>query len=440
MHQLFEIFKAAGHELFFVGGFVRDKLRGVESDDIDFATSALPDETISILESAGFKAIPIGIEFGTIQTIVDGGKVEITTFRCNESYTKGSRKPGVVFGNTIEEDLSRRDFTFNAIAMREDGSLVDPFDGEFDLRRGIIRTPINPQVSFTDDPLRMLRACRFKARNMGDILGDTWGAMCELKHLVRELSSERVFEEMTKLLMSRHPSFGLIALADTGILGELFPELQTVVNFRKDQGKYHHLPVWEHTLLVVDSVLESHKNPELMWSAIFHDVSKPETHSVTDTGTHFYGHDHRGAEVWEGIAERLKTSTDFKGHVSQLIFEHQNLRGNRSDKAVRRLIHRLGDRLNNLIFLRRADILGHKPTLTKSSLDELQQLVLKIDRIRKTGAVTNKLPTGTGDRVAKALGIKPGPELGKVMKKLQQMVVDGDLPPDADFVAAAKEL
>src|SRR3990167_333602 len=156
MKRLFGIFNAAGHELFYVGGYVRDRLLNKESNDTDFATSALPEETVRLLVENGFKAIPIGIEFGTVQTMVDDLKVEITTYRCAESYTKGSRKPGVTFGNKIEEDLSRRDFTFNAIAMREDGSLVYPFNGAVDLKAGIIRTPIDPAISFGDDPLRML--------------------------------------------------------------------------------------------------------------------------------------------------------------------------------------------------------------------------------------------------------------------------------------------
>lgn len=459
--DLFDIFEKAGHELFFVGGFVRDLLLAKMHDDLDpdpncdrhrkafweraetgvidtdYATSARPEETIKILEGAGLKAIPIGIEFGTIQTIIDGNKVEVTTYRCDESYTKGSRKPGVVFGDNIEDDLRRRDFTFNAIAMRKDHSVVDPFGGYHDLVTGLITTPDEPHISFTDDPLRMLRACRFIARGMGQPDQSTGWALSQLRHEVHKLSAERVFEEMTKLLMSKTPSKGLEALAEFGLLRELFPELSTVRDFREDQGKYHHLPVWEHTLLVVDS---SHASPTVRWAALFHDIAKPMTWSRKGKDVHFYQHDRLGSEVWEDVAERLKTSKEFKEHISQLIYEHQNVRGAMGDKAIRRLIHRLGDRLQDLLLLREADIVGHKPSLMQSSLDDLNQLVRRVQAVQNEGTVHAKLPTGTGNKVAEALGIKPGKELGIVMKQLQQMVVDGELSPESDFVEAAKRL
>lgn len=439
MKQLFDIFNNAGHDLYYVGGYVRDKLLGLENTDVDFATSARPEDTIKLLEAAGFKAIPIGIEFGTIQTIVDEHlKVEITTYRCEESYTKGSRKPGVTFGDSIEGDLARRDFTFNALAMTQDGTVIDPFGGEDDLMKGLVRTPIDPKISFSDDPLRMLRACRFVARGIGrGIDDDTFSAMKQLSHLAEELSAERVFEEMTKLLVSHQPSLGLEEMSDSGLLRVLFPELQVVREFRKDQGKYHHLPVWEHTLLVVDSAVPE---PKVRWAALFHDVSKPACWSVNKTGTHFYKHDRDGADVWVHIADRLRTSNDFKESIRQAIFEHQNLRGNLSDKALRRLVHRLGDNLDLLVKLREADIIGHKPSLRESSLGDLNQLVRRINRILDEGTVRAKLPAGTGTLIADALGLKPGPELGAIMKRMQQKIVDGDLKPDDDLVAVAKRL
>lgn len=433
--RLHQAFRDAGHELFEVGGCVRDRLLGVKPNDVDFATDCLPDRTISILGAAGFKAIPIGIEFGTVQTLVGGEKVEITTFRCAESYTKGSRKPGVVFGKSIEEDLARRDFTFNAMAWYR--GLIDPFGGEADLLNGVIRTPIDPITSFTDDPLRMLRACRFVARGMGEIERMTLNAMFVHRDLVSELSAERVFEEVTKLLMAPEPSKGLRIMEESGLLEELFPELQVVADFEGDPGKYHHLPVWDHVLLVVDSGV---KIPEVMWACLFHDVSKPECWSKKDGNVHFYQHDKRGSEVWEFVAKRLKCSNEFTAHVSQLIYEHQNLRGNMGDKGIRRLIHRLGDRLENQFHLARADIVAHKPSLTPASLADLEGLKRRVDNIDATAPVTSKLPTGTGNLVADALGLKPGPELGKVMKQLQQLVIDGDLKPDGDMVAAAKKL
>lgn len=434
--KLAQAFIDAGHELFEVGGCVRDKLLGVEPNDVDFATSASPDQTSEILANAGFKVIPIGIEFGTIQTEVAGEKVEITTFRCKESYTKGSRKPAVVFGKTIQEDLARRDFTFNAIAYRVGpGSIVDPFGGASDLAAGVIRTPGDPTVAFTDDPLRMLRAARFVARGLGDIHETTLKAMIDHRKLVHDLSAERVFEEMTKLLVSANPVKGLEVLEVTGLLGELFPELQTVVDFREDPGRWHRLPVWEHTLEVVAGVSPV---SEVRWAALFHDVAKPMCWSVTDTGTHFYEHDHVGAKVWEIVAGRLKTSRKFRETVSQLIWEHQNLRNQMGPKGVRRLIHRLGDNLDLLFDLAQSDIRAHVEHIVEPKLKELAALHARVRKVWAGPApVTNRLPKGTGNLLQTKLGLK-GPDLGVVMKRLQKMMVEGTITAESDLVKVAK--
>jgi putative nucleotidyltransferase with HDIG domain len=434
---IFDIFEAAGHDIFLVGGFVRDKILGIASNDIDFATSAKPRETMAVLESAGLPVIPIGEAFGTIQTILDDEKVEITTFRCKESYTKGSRKPSVEFGSTIEEDLVRRDFTFNAMAMRSDGSLVDPFGGQSDLEHGIVRVPGNPVETFTDDPLRILRAARFMSKVFADCIdADTLEGMRSCASLTSELSAERVFEEMTKLLTSLNPAAGLRILVDSGVMGVLFPELLQVVEDERPQGKWHHLSVWEHTLEVVSQ--SSERIPEVRWAALFHDVAKPMCRSVDSKGdVHFFKHDAKGAEIWESVARRLKTSREFREHVSQLIFEHQNGRRPMGNKAVRRLVHRLGVRLDNLFELERADILAHHPKFEESSLADLNAI---IRATREVGSVSDKLPTGTGDVVAKALGIKPGPELGVIIKKLQKQLVEGTLTLESDFVKAARGL
>jgi len=438
MQRLYQIFDDAGHTLFAVGGCVRHHLMGVEPNDIDFATSARPEETVEILHAAGMAHIPLGIEFGTIQTVLDGEKVEITTFRCSESYKKGDRKPSVVFGNSIDEDLIRRDFTFNALARAADGSIIDLFGGEDDLANGIIRTPGDPSVAFTDDPLRLLRAARFVARGMGEIERMTLNAMCVHKDLLLDLSAERVFEEMTKLLMVKDPVAGLRVLEEIGAFSVLFPEMNPVLDFDQDTGKWHHLSIWEHTLVVVENTPAI---PEVRWAALFHDVAKPVCWSKTGTGIHFLRHDHVGSESWDSVAVRLKCSNEFKDHVSKLIFEHQCLRNEMGIKGIRRLIHRLGDRLDNLFAHTRADIKGHIPHIVKPKLAELDELRKRVDAVLDGPTpVTNKMPRGTGDLVSAATGIKPGPELGAVMRKLQQMMVDGELSASSDFAAVAKSL
>jgi tRNA nucleotidyltransferase/poly(A) polymerase len=336
--KLFTAFEHAGEELFFVGGFVRDKLHHdfmndpvltgdplgplvnkFVPNDVDFATSAKPEKTIEILKKNGLRAIPIGIEFGTVQTVIGDMKVEITTFRCAETYKKGSRKPSVRFGDNIEEDLSRRDFTFNAMAMRKDGSIIDPFGGHADLIQGLIHTPINPVESFSDDPLRMLRACRFEARGIGRLGWETGRAMTELAHKIKEVSAERVFEEVSKILMSPHPEAGLTVMVSAGLMAEVFPEIQALVEFRQNQGKWHSKLVWPHTLEVIKN---SPPILEVRWAALFHDVAKPQTYSEGDDGVHFIGHEWKGALVWDRIAKRLRMGGEFQKHVNVLIREH----------------------------------------------------------------------------------------------------------------------
>jgi len=455
--ELFKAFEAEGEELFFVGGFVRDKLVHdihidiggdptvpFEFNDVDFATSAHPDKTIKILRKHKLRAIPIGIEFGTVATKVDGMKVEITTFRCNESYTKGSRKPAVVFGKTIEGDLARRDFTINAIAMKQDGTLIDPFGGYGDIIQGLFGTPIEPEVSFSDDPLRMLRACRFQARGY-NIDGPTGLAMEKLAHKIHDISRERVFEETSKLLMSKDPSKGLTLMVGTGLMRELFPEIQTAVEFKQDQGEWHSKAVWPHTLQVVR---ESPQILEVRWAALVHDIAKPQTYTETETGVHFYEHDWKGALMWDGIARRLRVSNDFKRDVHTLVFEHlQPSLLARSvdaptDKALRRLVRRLGTRemLDNLFHLSAADITSSKPERVAEGRARTARLKERIDALLDAEDVTTlKLPKGTGHLLMDDLGLRTH-RLGMVMKILTQKLIDGDITLESDFVAEAAKI
>lgn len=425
MKELFKAFHDADHTLFKVGGCVRDFVMGLDSNDIDFATSARPEQIKEILRAAQLKVITIGERFGTIQTIIDGEKIEITTFRCAESYKKGDRKPLVVFGDTIESDLARRDLTFNSLAQDVDGTIIDLFGGVADADNGIIRTPGNPNTAFTEDPLRILRTARFVARGMGKIHPDTAQAMREHRELVLDLSVERVFEEMTKLLVAKDPVAGLRVLDKAGVLSVLFPELIPVLEFDEDTGKWHHLSIWEHTLMVVDNTPAI---SEVRWGALFHDSAKPQCWSKKDGNVHFYRHDVVGSEIFESVATRLRCSNAFKAHVSKLIFEHQNLRNSMGVKGIRRLIHRLGDKLDNLFHHTRADIISHVPHIVEGKLAELDELRSRVSAVLDgPEPVTNKMPRGTGDLVCETLGIKPGPKLGKIMKKLQQMLIDGDI-------------
>jgi len=486
--ELFKMFDQHNESLYLVGGFVRDFLSAQDSDflwesaykidpnsvpkrfalateyfwgdvesgkiDIDFATSALPEKTIQILKESGLKVIPIGKEFGTIQTFWKDKKIEITTFRCDESYKKGSRKPSVKFGKTIEEDLARRDFTINAIAMDKDGKIIDPFMGHNDLIEGLLWSPDrnygnskeNPSMAaFTDDPLRMLRAYRFEARGIAQCSWQVGEAIEKLKKEIHMVSAERIFDEFSKILMSKYAHEALDHMAKSGLLGEVFPELQRVIDFKQNQGKWHSKLVWPHTLGVVQ---QSPQILEVKWSALFHDIAKPLTYSESPDGVHFYGHDWKGSLVWDEVAHRLRMSNEFRDYVHFLIYEHLQPSllssegvNHASNKALRRLMFRAGDKLDNLFHLSLADITSHRPDIVAERRANCLALWARCKKLAEEQQIIRiKLPKGTGLIVANALGINPGKKLGEVMAKLEQMLIDGEISIDSDFAQVAKNI
>lgn len=473
---LFQAFEDADEELFYVGGFVRDYLKAWFDDDlyacnqrqwpqdfpprfpvlnvfwndvedgkidVDFATSAVPNKTMEILEKAGLKVIPIGVEFGTIQTIVSGTKVEITTYRCQESYKKSSRKPSVVFGKVLEEDLARRDFTINAIAMDKNFNRIDPFGGFADLITGILETPIEPEVSFGDDPLRMLRFARFWARGIATPGAIAGKAAEKMAKEINTVSKERVFEEMTKILVAPQADNGLKLLASTGLLAEVFPELEVVRTF---QTKFQSKDLWDHVCKVV---VQTPPDPVLRWAALFHDVGKPDTVREFKGEVSFHGHEARGAEIWEEVANRLKVGNDFKEKVRVIIAESgqftsltDNSRREVTEKAVRRFIRNVGEEnLDNIYKFTMADMTTSNDAKRARMQTALTNLKNRIDDIiEKDNIPQIKLPKGLGLEISEALGIKPGPMLGVIMKMLLQKRIDGIIDANADFIQEAKNI
>lgn len=474
---LFDAFEAEGHELWLVGGFVRDLLQARMDDDvwqlavkhqqrfgnphgedigpnphaerdfwkfvktgqkdIDFATSAKPKETMKICEAVGIPTWPIGIEFGTIQAKINGLKVEITTFRCKESYKKGSRKPAVQFGTNIEEDLARRDFTINAIAMNGKEELCDPFGGQSDLVQGGLWTPLDAHTAFSDDPLRMLRACRFSARGWFP----SWpmaGAMERMKTKIHDISKERVFEETTKILLSENPERGFKLMKDTGLLGEAFPELQAVVDFKtKKKSK----DLWPHVMKVAGQVPA---DPVLRWAALFHDVGKPAVVREFHKKVTFHGHETVGAKIWEQVADRLKVSNEFKEQVAMVIRESGGLvelkKPGVTDKALRRFIRKVGPHLENIFQFTMADMTSKHPHKLRKMKRDTQAVKARIDKIVKEDNIVElKLPKGTGTLLMDSLGLQ-GKALGDMMKQLTSMLVDGDITLESNFVQEAAKI
>lgn len=438
MVRLFEAFRRAGHELYLVGGAVRDHLLGValaDLPDLDFATSALPAETSRVLRAARLPVFTVGSHFGTVGTILEGERrheVQITTFR-GEVYVNGSRKPRVTFGRTLEADLARRDFSINAMAMDEALRLIDPFGGERDLTQRVLRTVGEPQVVFGEDPLRMLRAARFIA---------TLGMMplAEVEAVTREraadllrVSRERWLLEMNRLLVGQNVDFALGFLVDTGLLRHLLPEVQAMVEFPAGQGRHHHKAVWPHTVAVM---CESPARVAVRWAALLHDAGKVSTRSVDASGeVHFLGHESVGAALVEGVAERFRFDNDLRDRVKALVLLHQRpalYDGTWTDAAVRRFIRDAGPYLDDLLALSRADITSHRPGVREAALARNAELTVRVaDLIAKDGEGP-LLPTGIGHALMARFGIESGPEIGALKRRLEQAVLDGLLPRNAE--------
>ncbi|MCR2824890.1 CCA tRNA nucleotidyltransferase, partial [Microbacterium sp. zg.Y909] len=352
-------FADAGFELALVGGPVRDALLGRPTNDLDFTTNARPDDILRIVKPISSAQWDIGRDFGTIGARVRGEQVEITTYRADE-YDGATRKPVVAFGDDLEGDLARRDFTVNAMALRLPGpALVDPTGGVEDLVAGILRTPVDPAVSFGDDPLRMLRAARFSAQLGFDVDPATVAAMAERAETLSIVSPERIQGELVKLLQADDPARGIRLLVDTGLMAKFLPEVPAL-RLEVDEH-HHHKDVYEHSLTVVRQAieLERERNPDaapdvrLRLAALLHDIGKPATRRLEDGGgVTFHHHDVKGARLARKRLQALRFDSDTIASVTKLIELHLRFfgyaEGAWSDSAVRRYVRDAGDELERL--------------------------------------------------------------------------------------------
>lgn len=336
--------------LYLVGGAVRDELLGRPHADWDLATDLLPEQVMARARAAGHRVIPTGLQHGTVTVICGSDLFEVTTFREDLEYIDGRRPEGVRLGVTLAEDLSRRDFTINALALPLEAvgapdwrdRVVDPFGGRADLAAGVIRAVGDPLKRFAEDGLRPLRACRFAAQLGFAIEPATLSAIPARLEVARKVAVERVFTELDKLLRGRHPAKGLRALEATGLLDLWLPELRPMVGC--GQNRHHRYPVWDHTLRVLEELSADGNSdawPRRAWAALLHDVGKPPTRSEGPDGTHFYGHEAVSVELAEGVLRRLKASHDLIDQTKALIRfhgEHPDARW--SDAACRRLLRK----------------------------------------------------------------------------------------------------
>jgi poly(A) polymerase len=416
-------FQKAGHQLYLVGGAVRDAVLGRTGDNLDFATDARPQEVIAILQGWAEARYLVGIRFGTVGARKRGYLLEITTFR-EEIYAEDSRNPEVTFAKDVETDLARRDFTINAMAVRlPDGEFVDPHRGLFDLAHKRLRTPLEPEVAFTDDPLRMLRAARFVSTLGMEPAPEVVEAMRALRDRIRIVSAERIRGELTKLLQGDHVDRGLQLVVDTGLAEEFLPELPAL---QLEQDPVHrHKDVFRHTLAVVKRCPPD--DLTLRLAALLHDVGKPATRQVTSEGVQFHHHEVVGARMAEERLRALRFPEKVVQDVRSLVEMHLRFHTYRlgwTDGALRRYVRDAGPLLDRLNQLTRADCTTQNPKKAKilSELqDDLEQRIARLAEEENLAAIK---PPLDGHQVMEHLGIPPGPPVGEALDYLMELRMD----------------
>jgi poly(A) polymerase len=423
--ELARRFTEAGRALYLVGGSVRDALlpgAGTEESDIDLTTDARPQEIERIVRGWADDVWTQGARFGTIGCRKDGRVYEITTHRA-EVYVPESRKPEVTYGDDIELDLSRRDFTVNALALRlPDMELIDPFDGLGDLAAGRLRTPLDPEISFGDDPLRMLRAARFAARFSLEPDPALVAAVTAMHGRLSIVSAERIRDELDKMLLVDVPSQALWFVVRTGLAGEFLPELPGLA---LEQDPIHrHKDVLAHTLAVVD---KTSRNRLLRLAALFHDVGKPKTRAITDGGVSFHHHEVVGARMTRVRMEALRypaADTDTVVRLVELHLRFHTYRLGWTDKAVRRYVRDAGPHLDMLNELTRCDCTTRNASKAKALARRMDELEDRIAVLREQEELDALRPDLTGNQVMDLLGIGPSPAVGKALAFLMELRLD----------------
>ncbi|MER7419993.1 CCA tRNA nucleotidyltransferase [Micromonospora peucetia] len=420
-------FARAGHELHLVGGSVRDALLGRLGDDLDFCTDAHPDETLRIVRGWAESIWETGREFGTIGCQRDGLRLEITTFRA-ESYDQVSRNPVVEYGTDLAEDLRRRDFTINAMAVSlPEHRFTDPHGGLDDLAAKVIRTPGTPAESFGDDPLRMLRAARFAAQLRFAVHPDAYAAMTRMAADLDRITVERIRDEFTKLLCGADPITGLRLLVDTGLAERFLPEL-TGLKLEIDEHAQHK-DVYEHTLTVVSNAVSYEtEGPDfvLRMAALMHDVGKPATKAVgPDARVSFHHHEVVGARLTKARMKALRYPKEITAKVTALVALHLRFygygRGEWTDSAVRRYVADAGDLLPRLHKLTRSDCTTRNRRKAAQLAADYDALEERIARIAAEEDLARVRPDLDGNAIMELLGVPPGPVVGQAWKHLKEL-------------------
>ncbi|MFJ2718839.1 CCA tRNA nucleotidyltransferase [Streptomyces sp. NPDC087437] len=450
--ELARRFQEAGFSLALVGGSVRDALLGRLGNDLDFTTDARPEDVLKIVRPWADAVWEVGIAFGTVgaQKQARVGdvdrcfQIEVTTYR-SEAYDRSSRKPEVSYGDSIEEDLVRRDFTVNAMAVAlPEKTFIDPHGGIGDLEARVLRTPGTPEESFSDDPLRMMRAARFAAQLDFDVAPEIVTAIKDMAGRIEIVSAERVRDELNKLILSAHPRKGLTLLVDTGLAGHVLPELPAL---RLESDEHHrHKDVYDHTLIVLEQAMALEEEPDLALrlAALLHDIGKPRTRRFEKDGrVSFHHHEVVGAKMTKKRMTALKYSNELVKDVSRLVELHLRFHGygtgEWTDSAVRRYVRDAGPLLDRLHKLTRSDCTTRnkrKAAALSRAYDGLEERIAQLQEREELDAIR---PDLDGNQIMEILGVKPGPAVGKAYKYLLELRLEnGPMEHDA-AVAALKE-
>jgi poly(A) polymerase len=443
-HPIFKIVGEAadktGVQAFVVGGYVRDILLNRTSKDVDFVCLGSGiDLAQQVAASLGPNVhVHIYKNFGTAQIPYEDFDLEFVGAR-KESYRTESRKP-IVEDGTLEDDQKRRDFTINAMAIslngKTFGELIDPFDGVNDLKRKIIRTPLDPAITFSDDPLRMMRACRFASQLNFDIDADTYQAIVDQKDRLKIVSQERITDELNKIIESKVPSYGFKLLFQSGLLHLFFPEM-VLLHGVEYVGGNAHKDNFYHTLQVLDNVAKVSDDLWLRWAAILHDIAKPQTKRYDKVvGFTFHGHEDKGARMTPGIFRRLKLPLNEKMvFVQKLVRMHLRpipLSKEVTDSAIRRLLFEAGDDIDALMKLCRADITSKNTDKINKFLKNFDLVERKMAEVEAKDQIRNFQPPVSGDEIIAMYNLPPSRIIGEIKEQIKEAILEGEIKNDRE--------
>lgn len=414
--------EAAGFEAFTVGGCVRDIQFNRTPSDWDITTNALPKQTAEVFKD--FRIVPTGIKHGTVTVIIDGMPLEITTYRTDGEYTDNRHPKSVSFTGDLTEDLSRRDFTINAMAYSEKCGLVDKFGGSTDIRSRLIRTVGDPDRRFTEDALRMMRALRFASVLDFEIEENTKKSILKNRELLKNISSERISDELIKFLCGEGKRVTELLIEFRDVIAVVIPELKPCFDFDQ-KNKHHAYDVYTH---MAYSVGYSKPDPEVRFSLLLHDIGKPSCFFTDENGVgHFYGHGEKGAQTVEKIVKRLKLSSQFQNDAVTLVRYH-DYPVTPDKKTVKRRLNKFGPRmLGKIMLVKEGDSLAHSTGYAKP-LDEIRAVCVSIDEVLSEEECFSLKKLNISGRDLLGIGFTAGPEIGKVLNSLLEKVIDESVP------------